>query len=174
MKLLLHACCADCLIKFLDSVEKSGDSFEEIMVYFYNPNIQPRSEYLLRLRESKKLVEERNIKLVVADWSPKEYFKALKSKKKGKRCVDCWQLRLEKTVKEADKEGFKLVSSTLINSQYQNREKIKEIGEGLSKEYKVNFYWPKELSQIKTKGFYKQNYCGCCYSLVERSEEKFN
>ena len=26
---------------------------------------------------------------------------------------------------------------------------------------------------LKTTGFYKQNYCGCCYSLVEAWEEKF-
>jgi len=38
----------------------------------------------------------------------------------------------------------------------------------------LKFYIPPQIcSHLKTKGFYKQNYCGCCYSLVERLEEKF-
>lgn len=174
MRLLLHACCTDCILKFIDSIKEEKEKFKEIVVYFYNPNIQPRSEYLSRLKSLQKIAEEKNIRVIVPDWSPKEYFKSIKSKKKGKRCLDCWSLRLEKSFKYAKENGFKMVSSTLISSQYQNREKIEEIGNNLAKKYGIEFWIAKNINcKLKTKGFYKQNYCGCCYSLVERSEEKF-
>ena len=71
MKILIHTCCADCLLKMVDSLK---DSKEEIVAYFYNPNIHPRSEYLARLNAAKKITEENKIDLVVADWSPREWF----------------------------------------------------------------------------------------------------
>lgn len=66
------------------------------------------------------------------------------------------------------------MSSTLITSHYQDKEKIEEIGKSLKKELEIKFLIPKKINKdLETKGFYKQNYCGCCYSLVEGFEEKF-
>ena len=188
MKLLIHACCADCLLKFVDSIKAENKEILEIEVYFYNPNIHPRSEYLARLKAIKKITEENRIKLIVADWSPKEWFKYQislgcaaspfeereKSKNKS-RCERCWELRLRKTFEYAKSKKFDLVSSTLITSHYQDSEKIIEIAKKLENKYKIKFLVPKKVSkELKTKGFYKQNYCGCCYSLVEAWGEKFN
>jgi predicted adenine nucleotide alpha hydrolase (AANH) superfamily ATPase len=172
MKLLLHACCADCILKFVDSIKEDYSEIDEIVAYFYNPNIQPRSEYLARLKAIQKVAEENKINLIIPDWSPKEYFEKIKSKEK--RCEKCWNLRLEKTFEYAADKKFDLVSSTLITSHYQNSEKIKEIAGELEKKYKIKFLVPKKISKdLKTKGFYKQNYCGCAYSLVEGFESKF-
>jgi predicted adenine nucleotide alpha hydrolase (AANH) superfamily ATPase len=182
MKLLLHACCADCILKFVDSIKESHSEIDEIVAYFYNPNIQPRSEYLARLKAIQKVAEENKINLVIPDWSPKEYFRTNPSKspfdkgdfKKPKRCEKCWRLRLEKTFEYAADKKIDLVSSTLVTSHYQNSEKIKEIAESLEKKYKIKFLVPEKISKdLKTKGFYKQNYCGCAYSLVEMFEGKF-
>ena len=183
MKLLVHTCCADCLLKMADSLKNQS---VEIVGYFYNPNIHPRSEYLARLNAAKKICEENKIKLIVADWGPKEYFRSLSSttkedspfdKKetlKPKRCEICWRLRLRKTFEYAKEKGFEEVSSTLITSHYQNKEKIIEIGKNLEKEFGIKFLVPEKVSsELKTSGFYKQNYCGCCYSLVEVWREKF-
>jgi len=187
MKLLIHACCADCLLKFVDSIKTENKEILEIEVYFYNPNIHPRSEYLARLKAIQNITEENGIKLVVPDWSPKEWFavqnpsvlrtapldkgEQLKNKT---RCENCWELRLRKTFEYAKEKGFELVSSTLITSHYQNSEKIGQIANGLEKEYGIKFLTPKKVNKdLKTKGFYKQNYCGCCYSLVEAWTEKF-
>jgi predicted adenine nucleotide alpha hydrolase (AANH) superfamily ATPase len=178
MKILIHACCADCLLKMADSLK---DESVEIVGYFYNPNIHPRAEYLARLKAAQKIGEENKIELVVADWSPKEWFKTAKptlpSLKKGgnARCEKCWKLRLGKTFEYAKKNGFEAISSTLVTSHYQNREKITEIGNDLEKEFGIKFLVPEKISSdLKTSGFYKQNYCGCCYSLVEAWTEKFS
>jgi predicted adenine nucleotide alpha hydrolase (AANH) superfamily ATPase len=178
MKLLLHACCADCILKFVDSI-KQENSEVEIVAYFYNQNIQPRSEYLSRLKAIQKVTEENKIELIIPDWSPKEYFKRIKpfpnpSLDRAGRCINCWKLRLEKTFEYAKNKKFDLISSTLITSHYQNGEKIKEIAEELEKKYKIKFLVPKKVSKdLKTSGFYKQNYCGCAWSLVESFEGKF-
>lgn len=173
MKLLLHSCCADCVLKFAESIRKSQLKVDEIVAYFYNPNIHPRSEYLSRLKAIQKITEENKIKLIVPDWSPKEYFEKIKNK--GKRCEKCWKLRLEESFKYANKNGFEMVSTTLLSSHYQSKNEIEKIGKKLEEEYKIKFWIPKKIERdLKTSGFYKQNYCGCGYSLVEDWEKKFS
>ena len=188
MKLLIHACCADCLLKFIDSIESENKEVFGIEIYFYNPNIHPRSEYLARLKAIKKISEENKIKLIVADWSPREWFGGTnlspdkpgsllnkeRSLKKEIRCLKCWEVRLRKTFEYAKDKGFDKVSSTLLTSHYQDNKTIEKIAKELEGEYKIKFLVPKNVSKdLKTTGFYKQNYCGCCYSLVEAWGEKF-
>jgi len=171
MKLLLHGCCADCILKFVKSI-KSEINIEEVVVYFYNPNIHPRAEYLARLKAAQKISEEKGIKLVVPDWSPKEYFEKIKNK--NNRCKKCWNLRLEKSFEYALKNNFEIVSTTLLSSHYQNKEEIEKIGKELEEKYKIKFLVPKKIEKdLKTSGFYKQNYCGCCFSLTEDWLDKF-
>lgn len=166
MKILIHNCCADCLLKMTNSLK------DEVVAYFYNPNIHPRAEYLARLKAIQKITKDYNIKLIVPDWSPKEYFEKIKDK--NNRCDICWKLRLNKTFEYAKKNDFEAVTTTLLSSHYQNKEIIEKIGKDLEKEYKIKFLIPKKINrELKTSGFYKQNYCGCCYSLVENWENKF-
>lgn len=171
MKLLIHACCADCLLKMVESIKKEK-KFDEIVVYYYNPNIHPRSEYQSRLKAMQLMIKD--IKLIIPDWKPSDYFEVIKNKEKGKRCIDCWNLRLEKTAEFAKENGFEAFSSTLLTSEYQDSDKIQKIGEEISRKYGIEFLIPKNIcKKLETKGFYKQVFCGCCYSLTERFEEKF-
>lgn len=166
MKLLLHACCADCTIKTVKSVE------DETTLFYYNPNIHPRSEYQSRLLAIKKIAQENKIKLITPDWKPSEYFETIKNDKN--RCKNCWNLRILKTAEYAKMNGFEQFSTTLLSSKYQNREIIEKIGKETGEKYGVKFLNIKDINrEIKTSGFYKQFFCGCCYSLVERFEEKY-
>jgi len=178
MKLLLHACCADCALKFLESA-KSEDL--ETTIYYYNPNIHPRAEYLTRLLALRKVVEEK-AKIIVPDWKPKDYFELFNPSKptpdpsldKEGRCIKCWNLRLEATAKYAAENGFDTFSSTLVTSEYQDQENIEKIAENKAKKYGIKFWKPKKICcDLKTSGFYKQFFCGCVYSMKERYEEKY-
>lgn len=171
MKLLLHGCCADCILKFAQALDLQKI---ELSVFYYNPNIHPRAEYLSRLKAAQSICDDLKVKLFIPNWSPKEYFTKVKTNQKPARCHQCWQLRLEQTAKFAKDQGFKSFSTTLLTSKYQNADFIKKLGGAIGKKYDIEFFAPKEIPrELPTKGFYKQNYCGCCYSLAERLEEKF-
>lgn len=193
--MLIHTCCADCFLKFYQALKKEEQVKSQI--FFYNPNIYPREEHNARLLAVKKVVKSLNneIKIIVPDYLPQKYFRALnkagcdqedrENKKmqslftiipQNKRCPICWKLRLTALFEKAKEEKISLVSSTLFTSNYQDLSKIKEIAKKLSQEYRINFYFP-QLSKAErnhaNKGFYKQNYCGCLYSLIEKSREKY-
>ncbi len=176
MKLLIHACCADCLLKMVESI-KEEDNLTDVTVYYYNSNIHPRSEYQSRLKAMQLMIGD--LKMIVADWKPSEYFNCLKpipnpSLDRAGRCASCWKLRLEKTAEFAKKNGFDSFTSTLVTSEYQNSEMIEKIGKEIGKNHNIQFLVPNKIcKKLETKGFYKQVFCGCCYSLTERFEEKF-
>jgi len=173
VKLLLHACCADCVLKFIESAK--ADNFDEVVVYYYNPNIHPRSEYLTRLKAIQEVLLPLNIKIVVADYSPKDYFQVVANPARPSRCVACWNLRLSKTADYAVKNGYTHFSSTLVTSEYQDHNTIQKIGESLALKNNLTFYLPKTICcDLKTTGFYKQFFCGCVYSLTERYQEKYS
>lgn len=175
--ILIHTCCADCLLNLVHSLEEENiiDKNTHITLFFYNPNIHPRSEYLIRLDALKIVIKEkypdRNIKLVIPDYRPKEYFESIVGK--TKRCLGCWELRLSKTFEYAKAHNIPNVSSTLLGSHYQDINTIIQIGETLANE-DIHLVSPHtEHEHLNNKGFYKQNYCGCCYSLNEKMWEKF-
>jgi predicted adenine nucleotide alpha hydrolase (AANH) superfamily ATPase len=160
---------------------KSENKFKEIEIYYYNPNIHPRSEYQSRLKAMQLMIGD--LKMVIPDWRPKEYFETLRPAGtsldrealiKPKRCEKCWRLRLEETAKFAKEKGFDSFTSTLLTSEYQKTDTIEKIGKEISKNHNIQFLIPNKIcKKLETKGFYKQIFCGCCYSLVERFEEKF-
>jgi epoxyqueuosine reductase len=178
--LLLHTCCADCTLKFIESIhaDKLMEK-EEIHLYYYNPNIHPQSEFTARQMALKKIADGKHVKLIVENWTPDEYFKVQESLTQSerfdrkKRCPNCWRLRLAKVFAYAKDHGYTTVSSTIITSSYMDKNKITIIAEELEKKSGIQFYIPKHIEcNIKTSGFYKQNYCGCVYSLLERLQEK--
>lgn len=172
MSLLIHTCCADCLLHLINNLGVR----DEVVIYFDNPNIHPRSEMLSRLAAVKKVGLELGVKkVVVADWKPGEYFRAIEENKtKGVRCTRCWELRLQKLSKKAKSMGIGRATTTMLASSYLNREKIIELGENIAKAQGVELIVPRKCTKkCCHKGFYKQNYCGCAYSLIERLEEKY-
>ena len=95
-KLLLHTCCADCVLKFLSSIGKD----HEVSLFFDNSNIHPRSEYLARLEAVKFIAVKQHLKLIVPDWSPQKWFNALgidQQYEPKTRCPNCWNLRILNT-----------------------------------------------------------------------------
>lgn len=194
--MLIHTCCADCFLKLYQSLSEEMQA--TVQIFFYNPNIYPREEHQARLLAIKKVVKNlnRDIKIIVANYQPQDYFQTIKQLKnnrencenKGtddrftiisrqKRCPLCWELRLRALFEKAQVEKIALVSSTLFSSNYQDLDKVKLIAQKLSQEYQIDFYLPKMDKVMRDhshRGFYKQNYCGCLYSLLEKSREKYD
>jgi predicted adenine nucleotide alpha hydrolase (AANH) superfamily ATPase len=179
--LLLHTCCADCGLKILAAIHRDPVMKDEaIHLYYYNPNIHPQSEFTARELALQKVAGQLKLKLIIANWTPEDYFQAMQGlddiqiRDKTKRCPLCWQLRLSKTFDFAKENGYSHATSTLLSSKYSQKGVILDIGAQFYRKTGVVFYQPPAIDcNLKTAGFYKQNYCGCVYSLMERLREKY-
>lgn len=183
--LLLHACCAPCSSAVLERLS----NFFKITIIYYNPNITEEKEYLKRLTELKDFIKKIKTKypinIIDSRYDPKEFFtiaKGLeKEKERGKRCYECYKLRLEETAKVAKKQGFDFFTTTLTLSPYKNTTWLNEIGEELSKKYQASYLYSdfkkkngykRSIELSKEYNLYRQDYCGCIYSKLEREEIK--
>lgn len=183
--LLLHACCAPCSSAVLERLS----NFFKITIIYYNPNITEEKEYLKRLTELKDFIKKIKTKypinIIDTRYDPKEFFtiaKGLeKEKERGKRCYECYKLRLEETAKVAKKQGFDFFTTTLTLSPYKNTTWLNEIGEELSKKYQASYLYSdfkkkngykRSIELSKEYNLYRQDYCGCIYSKLEREEIK--
>ena len=172
MKLLLHICCANCGIYPLERIKERGD---EVVGYFFNPNIHPYQEFQKRLESLRQYSENVGLEVVYRDEYLLEEFLRNVSQRPEERCQYCYLIRLEATAREAKKRGFDQFSTTLLQSTYQNHPLIKETGERVAKEVGIPFYyedfrqgWKKGVEVSKEMGLYRQQYCGCIYSEKER------
>lgn len=172
MKLLLHTCCAPCLIYPLERLRK--ENFE-VTGFFYNPNIHSFLEYNNRKKALLEFSKQNAIDIIYSDYAPSDFFQAINLKEnKPERCAICWRLRLKKTAETAKEKGFDYFSTTLLVSPYQDQELLKKIGNEISKDLKVIFYYEdfrpgfKKAQKIaREQGIYLQKYCGCIYSELE-------
>jgi epoxyqueuosine reductase len=173
--LLLHACCAPCSSYCIEYLSKYFD----ITLYFYNPNIESIEEYDKRYGEFVKIVNKfQGVKTVYEKYDQSEWTEKIKGfencKEGGDRCTICYRLRLEKAMEYAIENNFNYFASTLSISPYKNAKKLNDIGEEISKNkeilYLVNDFKKKggylrSIQLSKELNLYRQNYCGCVYSM---------
>jgi len=178
VKILLHICCANCAIYPLERMEEKG---EQVVGYFFNPNIHPYQEYQKRLDALKKYSESVGLKVIYRDEYLLEEFLRNVSHRVEERCQYCYSSRLEATAREAKDGGFDQFSTTLLQSAHQNHALIKETGERVAQEVGIPFYyedfrqgWKRGVEVSKTMGLYRQQYCGCIYSEKERFLKKMS
>ena len=183
--LLLHSCCAPCSSYVLEYLT----NYFYITILFYNPNITSKEEYDKRFNELKRLVEElphsNKIEIINCRYEPKEFVDIAKglemAPEGGERCFKCYRLRLEEAAKYAKENNYDFFTTTLSISPHKNANKLNEIGEELSNIYKINYLY----SDFKKKGgyqrsielskkydLYRQDFCGCIYSKIERDKQK--
>lgn len=171
-KMLLHTCCAPCAIGIIEQLKKEYD----LTLYFYNPNIYPKDEYEKRLEEVRKISEKFGVDLVEGKYDCDEWMKVIKGheedKEGGERCGICFYFRLEKTAEFARDEGFDVFTTTLSVSPHKNSKIINLTGEELGEKHGVVFLredfkkdYEKSVELSKRYGLYRQNYCGCLFSL---------
>lgn len=176
MKILLHICCAPCLIYPLEILTADD---HEITGFFSNNNIHPFTEFKKRLDTLKDYAGSSELDIIYDDSYDINEFLRKTVFKEDKRCAECYRLRLTGTALLAKEGGFDAFSSTLLYSKYQNHEMIKDIMEELSKEHGIAFHyedyragWGRGIKISKKLGIYRQQYCGCIYSEKERYFKK--
>lgn len=188
--LLLHSCCAPCSSYVLEYLR----GFFRITVFYYNPNITEDAEYRKRVEEQKRLIGEMNrrlsgqefpIEVIEGDYEPDRFFECVKGlehcREGGERCTVCFELRLRETALLAKQQAADYFTTTLTISPLKNAARINEIGEELAKEYGIPFLpsdfkkkdgYKRSIQLSAEYGLYRQDYCGCVFSRVQREEEK--
>lgn len=181
-KLLLHSCCAPCSSAVIERLTPYFD----ITILYYNPNIEPFSEYLKRKDEEIRFIESfPNInKLDIMDCDyDNEIFsnlaKGLENEKEGgARCIKCYYARLDKTAKLAKENLFDYFGTTLTVSPYKDSQKLNEIGCILEEKYNVKYLYSdfkkkdgykRSIALSNEYQLYRQDYCGCIYSKQKES-----
>ena len=183
MKLLLHTCCAPCSVYPVKTLRKEGI---EPTLFWYNPNIHPMNEYILRRDCLVERAKSENLKLIIEDEYGLDDFVCNVNKSAlndlSKRCETyCYPLRFRKVFEYAKANGFDTVSTTLLYSIYQKHDYIAKLMEELSKEYGINFLyrdfregWREGQDEARAAGLYMQKYCGCVYSEEESTFARKN
>ncbi|NOZ24802.1 MAG: epoxyqueuosine reductase QueH [Nitrospirae bacterium] len=172
MHLLMHICCANCALYPLKTLENRGI---EVRGLWYNPNIHPYTEYRARLGALKDLQESWKLEVEYVDlYGVKEFIREV-SHREDDRCSYCYRTRLEKTALTARDLGMDGFTTSLLVSPYQEFDRIVETGRELAERYGVEFIaedfrpgWREGVKISRELGLYRQKYCGCIYSEMER------
>lgn len=176
-KLLLHSCCAPCSSSVLERVCQNFD----VTIFYYNPNIYPKEEYFKRKNEQIKLCNALNIKILDCDYNEQEFLDNIKGleceKEGGARCNKCFLLRLTKTAQVAEENHYDYFGTTLTVSPHKNEQIINQIGKYLQEKYDILYLFAdfkkqngylKSINLSKKYNLYRQNYCGCRFSLDKK------
>ena len=185
---LLHACCGPCSTA---CVERLVQNYS-VTLYYYNPNITDKDEYLLRrdtlLQFLKAFNEEHKDEFVVGfiegPYEPEKYLckaEPLKSEPEGgKRCDMCFSMRLSETARKAGELGMDYFTTTMSVSPHKNYDKIKTLGLKLEDDVNSKFLdidfkkkngFARSVEMSKQYGLYRQNFCGCEFAREAMSNE---
>ena len=139
-KLLLHVCCGPCATSSIERLLQEG---YEPVLFFSDSNIFPHEEFIKRYENL----------LIVAESL-------------------CFRFNLERTAEKARELGIENFATTLTVSRFKNSAKIFHEGEGLSgfcpMDFKKKDGFSRSIVLSKELGLYRQDYCGCEFSLRDR------
>lgn len=186
-KLMLHACCAPCSSYVLETLA----NYFDITIVYYNPNIYPKAEYDKRLGELRKLINVINSKnkidILEVEYDEESFYdisKGLENEPEGgERCHKCYYLRMSKIAFLAQKYNYDYFTTTLSISPYKDAECLNRIGEVLEKKYGIRYLYAdfkkkdgykKSIELSKKYSLYRQDYCGCKFSIIEKEETLIN
>lgn len=177
MKLLMHTCCAPCSIYCIDTLRKEAI---EPVLYWYNPNIHPYTEYKQRRDTLKEYAQSIEVAAIFEEeYGLREFTKNVIGDLSNRCRNYCYKVRLEKTACYAKEHGYDAFTTTLLVSPYQNQEALKQVGEELAKKYGVEFVYRdfrtgfREGQQKAIElGLYRQKYCGCIFSEEDRYQKQ--
>jgi len=184
-KLLLHSCCAPCSGEVMEALSASNINYS---IFFYNPNIHPQKEYLLRKEENINFAQKHNVPFIDADYDRENWFERAKGMEnepeRGIRCTMCFDMRFERTALYASENGFNVFTSSLGISRWKDMNQINQCGINAANKYPNLIYWDYNwrkgggsahmIEISKREHFYQQEYCGCIYSLRDTNLHRKN
>jgi predicted adenine nucleotide alpha hydrolase (AANH) superfamily ATPase len=173
---LVHICCAP---DASYGIRALRDRFD-VIGFFYNPNIHPREEIRKRLRATLDLHEKDPFSLVVGAGGEEAWENSARGMEgepeRGRRCETCVRLRLRETARKAAELGVPAFGTVLTVSPKKDAAMVNRVGREEGERSGVRFVeadlkkgdgYLKSVRASKELGLYRQNYCGCRYSLKD-------
>jgi len=169
-------------------LKKMLDGLSEVWGFFHNPNIHPLEEFRKRLAAVRTLASHLGLDVIYDEaYSPGAFVEGVRAATGvdagmppfGQRCSYCYSERLEATARAAAENGFDSFTSSLLYSHSQDHESIRRAGIEFGRKYGIIFFyedfrkmWQAGIDESKALGLYRQRYCGCAYSKIERYSNK--
>jgi len=162
------------------------------VVFYYNPSIQGKTEYLNRLKDVEEYCQNNQLEIIIPEYNEEEFFRPIKlwqdpkslkyindkNRFRRKRCEFCYELKIGKTAEQAKKKRLKYFSTTLLTSPYQDHEFIDYIASQIAKEDNLEFiyddfrkgYW-QGRNYSRSHRYMIPSHCGFTFSINERMLE---
>lgn len=178
---LLHACCGPCSTA---CVERLVQNYE-VTLFYYNPNITDREEYLLRKETLLQFINAYNaehrdefaVNYLEGEYDTQKWLDRTSAYKDapegGARCDICFAMRLTETARKARELEYDYFTTTMSVSPHKNYDKIKTLGMILEEDNGVNYLdidfkkkngFGRSVEMSRQYGLYRQNFCGCEYA----------
>lgn len=184
-RLLLHSCCGPCSTAVLEHLIP----YFEIILFYYNPNITPAEEYMLRLETQKQLLERIShphpIEIAAPPYDDAPFWQAVKgaehTPEMGERCERCIRQRMEEALLAAERYDCRFMTTTLTVSPHKNAVFINSCGEEITKNTSIQYLpsdfkkkggYARSVELSAQYGLYRQDYCGCPMSLQEAIQRR--
>lgn len=182
----IHVCCGPCSAFPLEFLAP----YFKIYILYSNSNIYPSEEYQRRLTELKRYVDifnnehHQDVEIVEFKYDNEKYNVSLAPFKDepegGKRCLLCYEKRMNETYKYADEHHFDYFTTVMTISRQKDSYTLNEIGERLSHQYQTKYFYSdfkkrkgidRGIELRKKYNMYNQEYCGCVYSYLKWKEK---
>ena len=174
-EVLLHACCAPCSSAIVEWMLAHDI---KPTIFYYNPNIYPHEEYEIRKNESKRHAESLGVQWIDGDYDHEGWLQDVcgmeNEPERGRRCEQCFTLRLTKAAQEARKLGLQYFTTTLASSRWKSLEQINRAGQIAQQTVEGTVFWDQNWRKgglqerrsqlLREFNFYNQLYCGCEFS----------
>ena len=182
-RVLLHSCCGPCSSSVLEYITQYFD----VTLLWYNPNLYPKEEFDRRFKTQVELIEKMGladkVDILAEPWKSEDYYRRIKGLENepegGKRCAECFRLRLLETARLAKHYGYDYFCTTLTLSRHKDAVLINSIGEEIARatgvswlpsDFKKRNGENRSIELSEQYGLYRQLYCGCEFSLRKREE----
>jgi predicted adenine nucleotide alpha hydrolase (AANH) superfamily ATPase len=192
--LLLHVCCGPCSTVPTKLLAAQGAPFA---AFFENSNINSAQEFNRRLETFPSFAASQHIPLIQAPYQPQLWEAAIKPhagifplikgdplyndklRRKQARCRSCYAMRFTQLAAQAATLGYGRISTTLSISPYQHTNIIAQELKAAAGHYGVvdafvdyRFGYQESVASSRELSMYRQNYCGCRFSLEEAQLER--
>ncbi len=172
MRVVLHICCGVCAAGVVERLTSEG---HQVLGLFYNPNIHPPEEYNRRLEVARKVAKELGFPLEAVSYTPEEWLKEAGSLENepegGRRCEVCFRLRLKRAYLYMQDHESDAFTTTLTVSPHKSAAVINRVGQEIGgekflvRDFKKKEGFKRATELAKKLALYRQDYCGCIYSM---------